>query len=80
MKLYNNTSNDVFYSISSPGTGNCGTITAGGTTDLPFYDNKQSLNVGFSATPASPSKVTPFTVTIPNTGVGKVVTIGLFFE
>lgn len=76
MKLYNNTANEAYYSISYPGAGDCGTIAAGDTLDMPFYDNQTDVNVTFTAVPA-PS---PFDVTINNTETGKVVTVGLYFE
>jgi hypothetical protein len=81
MKLYNNTPNEVFYSISSPGAGDCGTIASGDTADLPSYDNQETVRVGFAAMPfSSAPEITPFKVTIPETGTGKVVTIGIYQE
>ena len=80
MKLFNNTGCEVFYGISNSNFGDCGTIGAGITTDLPAYDNQENVNVSFAATPASPDSVTPFVVNIPNTGTGMAVTIGLYSE
>jgi hypothetical protein len=80
MKLFNNTPNDVFYGISSANSGDCGTINAGETADLPYYDNQQNVQVDFAALPASPSSVSPFVVTIPSSGTGMAVTIGLYQE
>lgn len=80
MKLYNNTGNDVFYGISSANSGDCGTIDAGDTADLPYYDNQENVRVTFSALPVSDNQVTPFSVTIPESGEGMAVTIGLFQE
>ncbi len=76
MKLYNNTANEAYYSIGYPGAGDCGTITAGDTLDLPGYDNQTDVTVAFTGVPV-PS---PFDVTINNTETGKVVTVGLYFE
>lgn len=80
MKLFNNTGNDVFYGITAPNSGDCGTINAGDTADLPYYDNQPNVSVNFSASPASPDSVSPFTVTIPSSGTGMAVTIGLYSE
>jgi hypothetical protein len=75
MKLANNTNNEVFYGIESPGEGDCGTIDAGGTADLPQYDNQENVTVTFQAMPDN--QVSPFTVTIPDSGEGMAVTIGI---
>jgi hypothetical protein len=81
MKLYNNTPGEVFYSISSPGSGDCGTIESGGTSDLPGYDNQQNVRVAFTAMPSSqPPEITPFKITIPDSGTDMAVTIGLYQE
>lgn len=74
MKLYNNTPNEVYYGISTSSGGDCGTIAVGGTADLPAYDNQPLVNVKFTAMPPQ----SPFSMTIPSTGTGKVITIGLF--
>lgn len=71
MKVFNNTSNDLFYDISAPGVGDCGNIAAGGTADWPSYDNTQDVRVGFTA---------PMELTINDSGTGKVVTVGLYLE
>lgn len=78
MKLYNNTGNDVFYGISDSNSVDCGTINAGDTADLPGYDNQTNVRVTFAALPVN--QVTPFSVTIPESGEGMAVTIGLFQE
>lgn len=79
MKLFNNTGNEVFYGISSSSLGDCGTIAAGDTADLPAYDNQTGVSVDFTPTPVG-QQPSPFTVTIANSGEGKAVTIGLFME
>lgn len=76
MQLYNNTSNEIYYGISTDSGGDCGNIAAGDTADLPAYDNQTNVVVKFTATPVA----SPFSVTIDNTGTGKVVTIGLYHE
>jgi len=80
MKLYNNTDNQVFYSINSPGTADCGNIAAGGVTDMPYYDNQATVNVGFEVQPTATNPSPPFSVTIPQTGTGMAVTIGIYVE
>ena len=82
MTLYNNTPMQTFYGISDGTSADCGNIPANQTTDLPYYDNKPSVNVTFAAVGANtPSgESTPFSVTIPATGTGMTVTIGLYQE
>lgn len=80
MKLYNNTNNQVFYSINSPGTADCGNIAAGGTTDLPYYDKQATVNVAFEVQSTTINPSPPFSVTIPQTGTGMAVTIGIYVE
>lgn len=81
MKLVNNTPGQVFAVISSPGAGDCGSIDAGDTSDWPGYDNQQNVKVSFAALPNSqPPDRTPFKITIPETGTGMAVTIGIYRE
>jgi hypothetical protein len=82
MKLYNNTPMETFYGISDGTSADCGNIAANQTTDLPYYDNKQNVNVSFSAVGANtpPGESTPYSVTVPKTGTGMTVTIGLYQE
>jgi hypothetical protein len=81
MKLYNNTPGEVYYDITSPGLGDCGTIDPGATTDLPSYDNQDDVTVSFLAMPQStPPDITPFQITIPESGTGMAVTIGIYQE
>ena len=81
MKLYNNTPGEVYYGIEYPGTGDCGTIDVGATTDLPAYDNQDNVTVSFAALPfSSPPEITPFKITIPESGTGMAVTIGIYQE
>ena len=77
MNLFNNTPNEAYYGISTEGSGDCGTIAAGDTVSLPSYDNQTNVVVKFTAMPNPPS---PFDITINDTGTGKVVTVGLYFE
>lgn len=79
MKLFNNTPGQVFFSITSPGHGDCGEIDPGGTSDWPKYDNQGSVRVSFAAMPFSkPPQITPYKITIPKPRTDMVVTIGLF--
>lgn len=81
MKLVNNTPNGAYYGISSGNSANCGSIPANGSVDLPYWDNKQNVKVTFSALgKAPPGQTAPFSVTIPKSGTGMAVTIGLYQE
>lgn len=81
MKLLNNTSVSVFYGIESASSGDCGNLNSGETADWPTYDNQDNVRVTFAASPAStPPEITPFKITIPETGSGMSVTIGIFQE
>ena len=75
MQLYNNTSNEVLYTISAGSSDSCGTIDPGQTASEPSYDNTQNVSVFFSNNSGG-----PFSVTIPNTGEGMSVTVGIYFE
>lgn len=79
MKLCNNTPNAAYYSLSYTNNASCGNIAAKEAIDLHFYDNKQNVKVSFVAVgKAPPGEVNPFSVTIPKSGKGMTVTIGLF--
>ncbi len=83
MKLFNNTPMETFYGISDANSGDCGNISASQTADVSSYDNQQNVTVTFSAVGATnppPGESTPFSVTIPQTGTGMTVTIGLYQE
>ncbi len=75
MKLFNNTSDEVMYTISSSTSDNCGNIDPGQTADEPFFDNMTGVTVGFSTNSGD-----PFKVIIPETTTGMTVTVGLYFE
>lgn len=47
MKLVNETGTAVFYGITGPDLGDCGTIEVDGEVDLPAYDNQQNVTVSF---------------------------------
>lgn len=79
MKLFNNTPNDAYWSVSYANSAACGTIKANETLDHPAFDNQQNVKVSFSALgKAPPGETPPFSVTIAKSGKGKAVTIGLF--
>lgn len=81
MKLYNNTPNAAFYSVSYGNAAGCGYIAANQTIDFPYYDNQQNVKVSIVATgKAPPGEVNPFSITIPKSGKGMTVTIGMFQE
>jgi hypothetical protein len=74
MKIWNNTSNEILYTISTEQSDSCGTIDPGQTADEPAYDDTQNVTVYFSNNAGG-----PFDVTIPNSGEGMTVTVGIFF-
>ena len=76
MLLYNNTQNEVLYTISAGQSDSCGTINPGDTASEPTYDNMQNVTVYFSNNDNS----YPFDITIPSTGEGMAVTVGIYFE
>ena len=76
MQLYNNTPNELYYGIESSTGGDCGTIGAGDTLEMPGYDNQTDVVVKVTATPVPSS----FSITIPSTGDNTVVTVGMYFE
>jgi hypothetical protein len=81
MKLVNNTPIQVMLTIACGNSADCGTIDPGGSSDWPYYDNQQNVLVAFAALPSSqPPEITPFKITIPDTGTGMAVTIGIYQE
>ena len=81
MTLFNNTPNQAFFGIGDSSGGDCGTLDPSQTADWPTYDNKTNVTVTFVATGnAAPNEFPPFSVTIPESGTGTTVTIGLYQE
>ena len=82
MKLFNNTPNDAYWSMSATSGSSCGSIAANETLDFPQWDNQQNVQVAFYAAGkgAPPRETAPFSVTIPQSGTGMAVTIGLYQE
>ena len=75
MKLVNETDTEVFYSISSPGGADCGTIKEHSLVDLPGYDNTDNVVVHFT-----PVGAKYFATSIPSSGVDKSVTMAVAVE
>ena len=75
MKLINATEQTLYYTISSPGAADCGTIDEQKTADWPGYDNKDNVRVAFL-----PSQATSFVANIAHSGTGKAVTISIVVE
>lgn len=79
MLLNNNTPQQLFYSIGTANSADCGTINAGDTASLPYYDNQTNVSVSFVVQSSSPNPA-PYVINIPSTGTGKAVTIGFYVE
>lgn len=62
MRIVNETGVEVFYGISYPGAGDCGTIEVDGYVDLPAYDNQPVVYVS-----VSPQGGGSFSINIPAT-------------
>ena len=75
MQLINETGQALYYSISSPGSGDCGQLAVDGMADWPGYDNQSNVQVSFS--PVSGSWID---VTIAQTTTGQQVEIALLAE
>ena len=79
MLLNNNTPQQLFYSIGAANSADCGTIDAGDSASLPYYDNQSNVSVSFFVQTSNPNPA-PFVIDIPATGTGKAVTIGFYVE
>jgi hypothetical protein len=75
MQIVNETGQEVYYSISYPGTGDCGTIPVDGYVDLPAYDNQPVVYIS-----ASNPTNGQFSITIPATTTGEQVEMALVAE
>lgn len=75
MRIVNETGQEVFYGISYPGTGDCGTIAVDGYVDLPGYDNQPVVYV--SVTHPGDNI---FSITIPATTTGEQLEMALVAE
>lgn len=74
MLIQNSSPDNIFYGISNPGSADCGTINANDAQEV-NYNNQSNVNVFIS--PDGGAKT--FSITIPQTGTGKVVTVGMYF-
>ncbi len=74
MLIQNSSPNTVFYGVSNPGSADCGTINANDSQEV-GYDNQSNVYVFVSPDPG----VKTFSINIPETGTGKVVTVGMYF-
>ena len=75
MKLYNNTQDQVIYTISDNTSDNCGVIDMGQTADEPSFDNTQGVTVAFSNNLGG-----QLNIFIPEPEPGMTVTVGIYFE
>ena len=75
MQLVNETGQALFYSISAPGSGDCGQLAVDSIADWPGYDNMTNVQVSFS--PVSGSSIS---ITIPQTTTGEQVEMALLAE
>ncbi|MDX6383449.1 MAG: hypothetical protein QOK48_1022 [Blastocatellia bacterium] len=75
MKLYNNTQDQVIYTISDNTSDNCGVINAGDTADEPSFDNTQGVTVAFSNNVGG-----QLNIFIAEPQQGMTVTVGIYFE
>jgi hypothetical protein len=81
MTIFNNSPNPTYYGITDGTSSDCGNIAPNQSVDRPYYDNKPQVTVKIVAVgKASPNEYPPFSVTIPETGTGTAVTIGLYQE
>lgn len=75
MRIVNETGQVVFYGISYPGCGDCGTIDVDGYVDLPGYDNQPVVYVS-----VNPQGGDIFSITIPVTKTDEQVEMACLAE
>lgn len=81
MNLYNNTPNTAAYNVNYGDNAECGTIAPQQTISNPNWDNQPSLTIVLSSYGGDPpTDGNPFSVTVPQSGAGMVVTVGLYQE
>lgn len=81
MTILNNTPNLTYYGITAGTQDDSGNIEPNQSVDLPAYDNQPQVTVKIVAVGKSmPNEYPPFSVTIPQSGTGTTVTIGLYQE
>lgn len=76
MTLVNETGQPVNYWIQTGNQSDCGSLDVDGLVDLPAYDNKPNVYVGFN----SSGTQQPFTIVCDNTGTGQQVEMALVVD
>ncbi len=76
MKLVNETGQEVWYDISYPGSGDCGSIPVDGIADWPSYDNQTNVTVSFMPMPPAES----FVITAEDTGTDQQIEMAVIAE
>jgi hypothetical protein len=76
MTLVNETGQQVDYWIQTGNQADCGSLDVDGLIDLPQYDNKPNVYVGFNTSGTQQ----PFTIVCDNTGTGQQVEMALVVE
>ena len=81
MNLYNNTPMEAWYGVSYGNAFDCGTIASQDTLSNTNWDKQDNLKVIFSSMEGTPPvSGNPFWITIPDTGTGTAVTVGIYQE
>ena len=76
MNVFNNTSDELQYLITSSTLESNGTVEPGQIADEPDLDNLQAVTATFNNASGS----TAFNITIPESKEGMTVTVGIYFE
>ena len=76
MNVFNNTSDELQYLITSSTLEHDGTVEPGQTADEPDFDNLQGVTATFNNAAGS----TAFNILIPESKEGMTVTVGVYFE
>jgi hypothetical protein len=81
MTINNNTPVEAYYSVAYGNDVECGSLGGRQSTSSTNWDNQAKLKVVFSGLGGNPpTPGHPFWITIPQTGTGTAVTIGLYQE
>lgn len=76
MTLVNETGQQVDYWIQTGSQSDCGSLAVDGLIELPQYDNKKNVYVGFN----TPGTEEAFSIVCDNTGTGQQVEMALVVE
>jgi len=76
MTLVNETGQPVDYWIQTGNQADCGSLDVDGLIDLPGYDNKENVYVGFN----TQGTEVPFSIVCDSTGTGQQVEMALVVE